>query len=120
MRAMFLTGLTIEDMKSRMETTRFWQPAFAEEAREATDNAEGHLLNRAWSESVADDGLCGNSAGRCRPWGGDHHLIVSAIVMCLLVVLLHLICDEQTPRPPFDSGPIPSLTSAVYLPGARR
>jgi hypothetical protein len=46
---------------------------------------------------------------------------VSAIVMCLLVVLLHLICDEQTPRrPPFDSGPIPSLTSAVYLPGARR
>ena len=55
MRAMFLTGLTIEDMKSRMETTRFWQPAFSEEAREATDNAEGHLLNRAWSESVADD-----------------------------------------------------------------
>ena len=53
MRAMFLTGLTIEDMKSRMETTRFWQPAFAEEAREATDNAEGHLLNRAWSGSVA-------------------------------------------------------------------
>jgi hypothetical protein len=58
---------------------------------------------------LADDTerLCGNSAGRCGPWGGDHHLIVSAIVMCLLVVLLHLICDEQTPRrPPFDSGPI--------------
>ena len=55
MRAMFLTGLTIQDMKSRMETTRFWQPAFAEEATEVTDNAEGHLLNRAWSGSVADD-----------------------------------------------------------------
>ena len=48
-------GHSIEDMKSHMDTTGFWQPAFAEEATEVTDNAEGHLLNRAWSESVADD-----------------------------------------------------------------
>ena len=48
-------GHSIEDMKSHMETTGFWQPAFAEEATEVTDNAEGHLLNRAWSGSVADD-----------------------------------------------------------------